>query len=221
MGEEQFIAFRKFNDEASSKEFADLLNKNNIDFLIEDNSSRDVVFSSVSPLKEYIFKLNSDDFQKANVLLSDISEDELNKIPADYYLFEFTDEELYEILAKQDEWGPLDYALAQKLLKQRGKEVTPQLIERFKNNRIKDLARPENDQTFLIALGYFFVIAGGVVAIFIGWHLLNSKKILPNGETVYSFNAADRKNGFRIFILGIIFVTIFSIWKLIDSSNKA
>jgi hypothetical protein len=38
----------------------------------------------------------------------------------DYYLFEFSDAELNEILSKPDEWGDFDYQLAQQLLRERG-----------------------------------------------------------------------------------------------------
>ena len=38
---------------------------------------------------------------------------------------------LREIIAKRDEWGAFDYALAQKILRDRGQEVAPEELEKL------------------------------------------------------------------------------------------
>ena len=55
-----------------------------------------------------------------------------------------------------------------------------------------------------IAIGYFFAILGGLVAIFIGWHLLMSKPADPSNTQRFAYNSRERSHGFWIFLIGIV-----------------
>lgn len=124
----------------------------------------------------------------------------LDKIDKKYYLFSFTNDELYEILIKSDEWNPFDYKLAQKLLINRGEKVDAEMLDSLKKERLKVLAKPEQNQNSWIVAGYLFSFLGGGVGIIIGYSLWSSKKTLPNGERIYSYKSVDRKHG-KIFSL--------------------
>ncbi len=128
----------------------------------------------------------------------------INEVDRDYYLFEFTDEELYEILLKSDEWSAFDYSLAQQILTDRGKSIDKNLLNSLKNERLKDLAKPEGNQKPWIIGGYTFAILGGFLGLIIGYFLWTSKKTLPNGQKVYSYSVNDRKHGKYIFYISLI-----------------
>jgi len=148
---------------------------------------------------EVEIRLSQSDFKKAEIILGKNAEDIINEIDKDYYLFEFSDDELYEILVKSDVWSAFDYTLAQKLLKDRGKPVDDVLINSLKNKRLKDLSEPDGNQKYWIIGGYIFSILGGFLGLLIGYLIWTAKKTLPNGEKVYSHNENDRKHGKYIF----------------------
>ena len=210
---EEFITFKKFNDQNSAKELGELFAEQNIEFVLVDNSlSFDPTFANNGFGTEYCIKLKKSDFEKANKILADKSENETNEIDEDYYLLSFTDDELIEVITKSDEWNKFDISLAKKLLKDKGKEITPEKIEEIKRQRIIELSKPEEGQKGYIILGYITAFLGGLLGIFIGWHLLTYKKTLPDGNRIYAYSENDRKQGNRILKIGYIFLAF---WLLI------
>ncbi len=220
MTDEQYLTFQKFNDEGLATELTEVLEQNNIEFIVDDTQNFDPSFSNSEINKEFRVKLKKEDFEKANTLLLEISVKQLENVDKNYYLFKFTDEELIEIVAKADEWSQYDFILAQRILKERGKEIKPELADALRKQRLQELAKPEEGQQTWIYAGYTFALLGGLISIFIGWHLLSYKKTLPNGDRVYGYSASDRKHGNRIFLIGIIFIVFWSIVWIIKTANN-
>ncbi len=215
MGEE-FITFRRFNDENSASELEEFFKEKKIEYLLEDNSlSFDPTFANNGFGKEFCIKLKQSDFEKVNFLLIEKEEKENVVIDEDYYLLSFSDDELLELIAASDEWSPFDVSLAEKLLKERGKEITQEEIEKIKTNRIVEVSRPEESQKTYIIIGYITAVLGGFLGIFIGWHLLTFKKTLPNGNRIYAYSDNDRKQGNRILIIGGFFLVIWLLFRFL------
>ena len=166
--------------------------------------------------QQFYVKLKKDDFKKADSLLLDESAKELENVDKDHYLYAFTDEELFDILSKPDEWNEFDYQLSQQILKERGKVINADTIDLLRKQRINELAKPEEGQRNWIYAGYLFAMLGGLLGIFIGWHLSTFKKTLPNGERVYGHTQDDRRHGKRIFIIGLI---MFIVWVAVKISR--
>lgn len=186
-----------------------VLEKNKIEYLLEENViSFDPTLANSQFSKEYTIKLHKIDFDKVDAMQTEISSELVNSVESDYYLFEFTNEELIDLVSKKDEWSKLDYLLAQKILKERGQEITPNKMKRLDEERIVDLSKHEKSQKTFIFLGYFFAIMGGLLGVFMGWHLTSSKKVLPNGEKTYVYSDHDRKQGNRILIIGSIITVV-------------
>ena len=202
---QDYSIFKKFPTLEQANELKALLDENNIEFILADNVPPvDVTFSGSTLLHEYEIRLKPADFKKAETLLTQLAEQQLNDIDPDYYLLKFTDEELYDILLKVDEWGPFDYSLAQKLLKDRGKPIDTALLASLKKQRLAALAKPEENQKAWIIAGYIFACLGGLLGIIIGYSLWTAKKTLPNGQKVPSYTENDRKHGKYIFYIGLI-----------------
>ena len=215
MSDKEFVTYQKFENKSEVEGIAGLLEKNGIEFLLQDDSEDfDPSFSGRELKKEYRIKLHQQDFHKVDALLNTITEIQLKDVENDYYLFEFTDEELFEILARSDEWSKFDYLLAKKILKDRGREVEPKVLEELKEQRIEELAKPEENQQGWIVAGYIFAFLGGLLGIIIGWHLLVHKKTLPNGERVYGYSDEDRQQGRRIVITGAIFLVLWIVIRI-------
>lgn len=217
---ENFIAFRNFPTLNQAKELELLLNENNIKTVLGDNiPPLDITFSGSTLQNQYEIKIDPSDFKKAEAVLEKDTENLLDTIDEDYYLLSFTNEELYEILLNSDEWNVFDYKLAQKLLTDRGKTIDSEMLTSLKNERLKILAKPEENQKAWIIAGYIFALLGGGIGIVIGYSLWRSKKTLPNGERIYSYNAEDRKNGQRIFLISIIIFPLALILRILYNTG--
>jgi hypothetical protein len=213
--EPEFITYQKFSDIALANAMAEQLDNHHIQYLIaEESFSFDPAFRMNNALKEYAVKIKNTDFEKANQILKDDESADVTEIDADYYLYAFTNDELMEVITKADEWSAFDNVLALKLLAERGISISEKEIAEINKKRIEELRAPEAPQTFYIVIGYLAALLGGILGIFIGWHLSTYKKTLPNGDRVYDYNENDRKHGKRIFYLSVIIFIIAIIYKI-------
>jgi hypothetical protein len=200
-----FVTFQRFNDKAAALALAETFKGNNFEVELEDASANfDITFANNEIDKDFRVKLKPEDFERANIFLQQVAAKDLADIDLNYYIFDFSDEELKEIIEKQDEWNSLDFLLAQKILRERGAEVNVEQIQTLKAKRIEELSEPEKSPKLLIVSGYVLAFIGGLLAIVIGAYLRNHKKTLPNGERVFGYAIADRAHGERILILGIL-----------------
>lgn len=205
-----YLTFKRFSDFNLASDFAEFLKSKEINYTIEDNSPQfDVIFPSNSIEKEFLIKIRPADFERVEqLLIQKESDTSISDIPKDYYLLEFSNDELIEILMKPDEWSSLDYNLAQKTLKTRGKSIDPDFLKSLRKERNKALSQPEKSPRSWIYAGYLFAVLGGLLGVFIGWHLLTFKKTLHDGTRVYGYIAPDRKNGKYILIIALIFLLL-------------
>lgn len=210
----EFLTYKRYSTKEQAQNIGEILASYKIQFQIDEYKPQIALGQPIDPLA-FTLKILGKDFEYADRVLEKDSEIALNNVPNDHYLFEFSDEELIAILTKPDEWNPFDYRLAQKILKDRGKEVNADFLQSLRKSRIEELRRPEAPQKNWILVGYIASIFGGIIGIGIGLHLWKSKKTLPNGDIVYSFIESDRKHGKRIFYVSIFFLVIWLIGKIL------
>lgn len=212
---ENYSIFRRFSTLEQARELEFQLNRNGIDTVLADNVPPvDITFSGNTLQNEIEIRINPADFEKAEQILKQNAENVIDQVDKDHYLFAFTDEELYEILLKPDEWNEFDHALAKKVLEQRGRSVDEKLLHSLQNQRLKQLAKPEENQHPWIIGGYIFAFLGGLIGLIIGYILWTSKKTLPNGQKVYSYMEKDRKHGKIIFFIGVVIFPLGLILRL-------
>jgi len=205
---DQFEIFQSFNDAELARLIAEKIKENDIEFIIDKSKPLlDTSFIDTSIQRHIHIKLQRKDFEKGHKALEDFYKTQLDNVDNDYYLFTFSNDELREIISKQDEWGYFDYQLAQKILKDRGHEIEHDALNKIKENRIKELAQPEKASRLLIFFGYCFIPFGVIVGFLIGRHLFYNKRTLPNGQIAFFYRETDRKHGNRIMIVsGFIFL---------------
>ena len=202
-----YLKFREFTDKGAAVGLVAMLSDNYIHAEIEVlAASFDPGFSRSEMNVEYCVKLLKEDFTKAEAILKKQAAEDLKGVEKNHYLFQFSDEELRDVLAKEDEWSEYDVLLAQKILNERGKPVPENMLRDMKAARMKELAKAEKSPNRLITAGHLLwpIPMLNFISIMTGWHLYSQKKTLPNGDRLYSYTAADRKHGKRILILGII-----------------
>ena len=214
--EENFVTYRKFIFKDDALDLIEILKENNIDYVLDDNSSRlDSSFGNDDNTKQFVLKIEKENFERVEELEEKSISKSLDNIDKSYYLFESSDEDLIEIVLKKEEWNKFDYLLAQKILKERGKEINQDLIKAINKRRVEDLKTEEASPKWLIFIGYLFSILGGFIGIFIGLYLMNYKKTLPNGETIYGFGKEDRNSGKNVFICSIMGVIFWLIVRIL------
>jgi len=218
MTEDDFSIFKRFPTLEQAQDLQKLLNDAGIETIIADNVPPvDITFGGSTLNNEIEIRISPKDFKKAEALLLKQAETLIDDVDPSHYLFEFSTEELYDILIKYDEWGEFDYTLAQQLLKKRGEKIDAETLENLKKQRIMELAKPEKKQTGWIIAGYIFSILGGFLGIIIGYSLWKARKTLPNGTKVHSYSERDQKHGQYMFLIGVIIFPITLIWKIIPN----
>lgn len=214
MEENGYEEFQKFSTREQAADVADMLSRNHITSVLDELPGLAYVLSS-NAVKEYHVKLQPRDFDKANALLLKQSTERFEEVDMRRYLHSFTDAELMEIVQKPDEWSRVDFMCAQRLLKNRGKEVSEAQLAKLQKERLAYLAQPETVSIPWIVLLYAFALLGGPIAVFSGWHLMRHQKILPNGKKVRSYSSTTRAHGLAMLIIGILAIVAWvSFWMV-------
>lgn len=206
----EYSVYKRFNDPALAKQYRDALREKGVECILVDNSPYlDITFSGNSHHDETELKVRSSDFARADAILETAAQEEVVDVDHEHYLFEFDDEELYEVLLKKDEWSEFDYMLAQRILTERGHNVDTSMLQSLNKRRLEDLSKPSEGQKLWIYVGYGISFLGGMAGVIIGWYLWKSMKTLPNGHKVPMYREKDRLDGKSIFYLGIICAVIW------------
>jgi hypothetical protein len=213
---EDLVTIKKFSTYIEAAGVVELLDKNNITYKVEKSEvSGDIVFAGNTLEEELHLKVKPEDYETVEKLLEELEEIDAEKLEKDYYLFEFSDKELIEILEKPDEWSFNDYRWAQEILKQRGKEVAKSQLDEWKKKRLDFLAQPEVVKGSYLLSAYLFCILGGIIGFFMGRHVHAFRKLLPNGQKVYAFDEESRDKGKRVEVTGLICFSVFIILLIV------
>jgi len=138
MSESEYSVFQTFTSHEEALELNSLLIKSNLKTKIHDSSTASTTIVSTGNTAFSVY-VHEKDFIKANEILEEEARKAVKNISKDHYLFEFTNDELYEILFKKDEWSQIDFLLAQHILKERGEEINQNILDQFQKNRLNSL----------------------------------------------------------------------------------
>jgi len=213
----ELVTYKKYKTEEEAISLIDLLKSNEIEYYAENISPAvDITFTGGTELEDKIaIKLKSSDFEKVDSLLSKIATDNIDLVDKDHYLFDFSNDELFEILENYNEWSKTDFVLAQKILNDRGEKISDDKIQELKNKKISELRQPEKGHKGWLIFGFISAIFGGLLGVFIGYHHFKFKKSIPTGEKVYAYDTETRRTGLRMFYVGsVAFIFWIIIWIL-------
>jgi hypothetical protein len=164
----------------------------------------DPSFANNRLISKFIVKLRLADFERGSQVLETLNADALSQVSSGHYLFKFSDEELFDIVMKPDEWSAFDVTLATQLLRQRGRDISPDTLRLLRQHRVAELAQPDQEHRAWVAGGYIMARLGGLFGVMIGYQLYFHRKQLPDGRRVYAYSAADRVHGLRILVLAAV-----------------
>ena len=213
---EELISLKKFNTIEEANGVVELLEKSDIFMkIVTEKVAEDATFAGNTLLTQICVKIKPADLETVQNLLAELEEVNIDKLEPDYYLFDFSDDELIEMLQRPDEWSLNDFHWAQEILKQRGKEPDKAQIEMWKQNRLDILSQPEAVTSTHVKTAYMFCFLGGVIGIMMGRHINSYKKTLPNGAKVFTYDADSQRKGKSIAYFGIVCLVVEVILILI------
>ena len=205
--------FQKFNTRTEAEYLAEQLTEMGIEAEIENTSPPvDITFSGNRALDEFCVKIPPHAFEEAHRLLEEEVKRYLDHIPPDYYLYEFSDTELIDILTKYDEWSKEDYLLAQRILAERGLTIDEEQLQQLKYQRNEAQKQPIKATKELLFFGFACAVLGGFFGLIIGWIYWSSTKVTLEGKRVYVYDSETRKSGKTIFLIGGISLTLSILW---------
>ena len=127
----EFHKYQSFPSAEAAQSFLDLLRQHNVPFEAAVDTGEPVFNPAITfgnTYSTYVVKLHGPNFKWVRRLEEDANRNLLDSLSPDHYLFSFTDVELFDMLANPAEWSNLDVALAGQLLRQRGRDVSPDAI---------------------------------------------------------------------------------------------
>jgi len=216
---DEFLVFRSFYTEEEAISLVEFFKEKGIDCLIvKHRPILDKVYVGINYDREFHVKIRGYEFSKANDILDGHINQHLSEIGEDYYLHSFTDKELLEIIEKPDEWNNQDIVIAKKILRDRGVAISDTEVAEKKLSRIKNLEKPETENTVFIFLGYFFSLFG-FFGIGFGLLILHLKKTLPDGRKVFVYDARTRGHGKNMLIIALITTALFFFKVFVNLSS--
>jgi len=200
-----FLTYQQFPNAEVAQPLLALLEQHAIAYETgSDQPAFDVTFAHNAVNNHFEVKLRPQDFDLVRRLEEEQSQLLTDAVDPDHYLFAFSNQELFDVLLKADEWSRLDVTLARRILQERGQEVSAEWLEQMRRQRLSDLAQPDTRHSRWIVWGYLLAAMGGLLGLFIGWHLYTHRKTLPDGRRVPGFTAQDQRHGLRIAILSVV-----------------
>lgn len=224
-----YTLIRTFTNKEEAKAITDILNKAGIDFKIQNIDVNLIPYLQPSTNYQYGLFIKQDDVP----LLEKTIEENITEFEiAEHPLQEMTDDELLDVLKKQDEWDIENILIAKRILLKRGLKITDNDIANYNKQRITELKKPIKGKTLTLVIGFLFPVLGilnirsvgflgSIIYLFsygIGANYLLDFKKLPNGEKVKVYDKKTRITGLLI-ILWAVLVTIGTI-IFIDKINN-
>lgn len=216
-----FVLYQKFADLESAESFAEELRRNDIVCHLENNNHSYVKVVGYNAVDVEIgVNIKQADFLKADEVLENLYKLQIGEIDTDYYLFEFTTDELLEIINNPFEWGKFDYQLAKKILRERDVQISDDDLLKIKGDRMSELRESKGIPKLRLFCYYVLCFIMPPYAMINGFIIMNSGTILPSGEKVYYRPESDRKHGKTIVWLSVIFLVSLIIGAVTEQSDK-
>lgn len=229
-----FLAFQEFTNADDANEMAEKLKQHGIANVVEkspDLLGEEIIGRQYS--NNLVLKLHPEDFDKARKVLIENTPVDINTVDRNYMLFSLSDFELLEVLARPDEWGAYNYNLAKIILAERGTNVTEQKAEKMQKEYTDALSKQRPINSLWLFFGYAFSMAAiwaglfsrpslwliyglldaipALFGIILGLILIRTKKILPDGKQILSYNDQARRHGWAMLSL-CIFALLLNIF---------
>ncbi|MFD2918349.1 hypothetical protein ACFS6H_01430 [Terrimonas rubra] len=220
------IVFKSLSNIEEAEKIGEELALHHIAYEIESPPQLlDRNFIGEQPMPEHYIKLLPSDFTRANEIVESLYKNIAATVGKDYYLYDFSDEQVLDVVNHKSEWGDLNYYVALEILVKRGIPYDKQLTNVLEEEAAAIVPQPA--KPFYLLLVYiilavsfirpypYFSIGGLIVGLF----LYGASKTLKNGTRISYYNPNTRKNGMIIIAVSILSILWF-IFRLITLANN-
>lgn len=179
---------------------------------------------------KFILRIHGSDFNKATKVLREQANVDIGTLDSHDPMRSLSKEELLDVIAKPDEWGPENYNIAIQLLRQKGVIVSQFMLNDMEEKRIEVLSERKSIDPMILILGYSLAVAN-IATIFAFQHpvigltrwmkfmpaaigivlarlIIQSRTTLPNGDRIYTYNNTVTRHAVIIEWLSIVVVLI-------------
>ena len=231
----EWVPLQNFGSDDEAQAFTSLLEENKLEYEIlkDANLGGDPLGLDFQNrgADTVIVRVHAKDFESAHRILEFFAANPENATVADgEFLSTFSDDELIDVLKKQDEWNQVDVTIALRLLKEHGKSFTGAELENFREERLKDLSKRVSaekssealsilagilclgvsigsfcmvkEARYLYALLVVFLV--GALAFISGWNWTFRRKRLLDEGKIFIYEDATRKVGRVALALAVI-----------------
>lgn len=200
-----FVSYRKFTNVDAAKEVMELLTENDIECHLQDNTHAYVKIVGYNQIDIGIsLNIQGSNFEKADKILETYYDKDIDQTDKSYYLFDFSDDELKEIVENPYDWGQFDQQLAKKILKEKGIDYSDTYIQNIKNEKTIELSQVKKVPVIKLIAGYIFSILLPPIGLLIAVTIIYNRNLLPNGERFYVHPASDRMQGKIMAVISIL-----------------
>lgn len=207
----EFKTFMSVTDAVIAEEMIQILEVHKIAYKLQDTSKDfDASFANNGAKDSFLIMLNPNDFDKASVVLEENTKLEIDEIDSQHPLFDFSTDELKDVVKNYDEWHPADVKLAKHLLEKENIVVENSEIKEQQNQKKIVAHAQEKSSLLTLAMGYIFCLMGGVAGIGIAIFLMTGKRTMPDGTKKYIYSKSDRAHGLYMLVAGAIGLIIFT-----------
>jgi hypothetical protein len=159
--------YRTFDNIKFAGRLIKILENNDIPFEIENNSSSaDTLSMSGIQKTEIKVKIDKEHFEKVNAIDGIGPDDSIMNFDDDHYLYDYTTDELFDILCVPKEWSDFDKNLAKEILNERGEDTSDSAIENLKQKKIEERSKPDPAGKTWAFAGYLLTF-GPLIALII------------------------------------------------------
>ncbi|WP_127132557.1 hypothetical protein [Pseudoflavitalea rhizosphaerae] len=203
-----FLTWSKFYTKEEAEEFAALLDANNIVFDAERlRAPLDNIYLGEDSEPKYVVKVRQQDFGKVESLVNKEMEKQIDDLPSDYYLFQFSDEELLEVLQMPEDWNHLDQTLAKRLLQQRNVKTDGLAVLSVFNK--EEIDGKERISTNTLVITYLLAIIFAIVGMLMGALMITAKRTMKDGSKMPLYDNWTVNQGWIVFNIGLVRTLIF------------
>ena len=226
----EWINLTQLNNAEQTQDLVRLLQQLNIETQISESTPiKDVEMGTTIGIhiQSFFIKVQVKDYSNAiRIYKEQLIKDLI--IPTDYYLNEFSDQELIDILSQPQDWHLNDILIAQKILSSRSIYYSDDdifLLQQYHNisfRQPKNINTKELRNTLIISTLGFFIFFIALYPLFRGFYYFFDKSYDLNGKKFHTFAPSTRKFGiylmlWSIFILTLnIGISIFLKWSIFN-----
>ncbi len=208
----EFLTYTKVHTNEEAQELVKLFTAANIECIIEaERDPLDKVYAGDSLDPFIAVKIPHDYFEKANKVMQQQAQSQLDDINPDYYLFNFTNDELLDVLKDPNEWNYLDQALAKKLLAERKVDIPVNTVDLISAPAFT----PYRLGTATLIVEYVASILFAFAGIFIGVFTLVAYKALKDGSKVKMYDHETRTNATIMLCIGVVRTFYYYIYLIV------